>query len=687
MVPIDEGGSGHDGELIQRLYRGLKLIRLFEQVTADVYPSDKIKSPVHLAIGQEQVSVAVCDALDPADVVGGTYRSHAVYLAKGGDPRRIMAEMYGKVTGCCRGKGGSMHIVASDVGVMGSSAVVGTGIPDAAGYALAFKRQAENRVVAAFFGDGATEEGAFYETLNFAALHALPILFVCENNGYAIHEPIAKRQAPRDLCTVSGVLGVPGERIGDGDIFAIRAAAGRAVAAIRRGEGPRFLECVVYRWREHVGPNEDYDQGYRPRSEAEPWIENDQVARLGAMLEASVRQRIDDQVEGEVDAAVCFAEESPVPPPQELLAAVFAEPVGAGIPARPDMGDRPLRYVDALREAVDQEMARDPGVFVFGLDVDDHKGIQGSTLGLAQKYGADRVFTTPLSEDAMTGVAIGAAMAGMRPIHVHIRMDFMMLAMNQLVNIAAKAHYMYGGQVKVPLVVRCMIGKSWGQGAQHSQGLHAMFMHVPGLKVAAPSNAHDAKGCLIAAIRDDNPVVFMEHRLLYSTEAYVSAQPFTVEPGQAKVRRPGDDITIVGVSNMVIEAIRAAELLAEVGVSAEVIDPIWLAPLDVATILSSAVRTRRLLVVDNGWTMCGAAAEIVAAVVERAGPQAAIDTRRMGFAVCPCPTTPWLEEHFYPNPRTIAGTAWAMVRPGEQPWQPSRERAALVYQQQFRGPF
>src|SRR6201993_518467 len=199
----------------------------------------------------------------------------------------------------------------------------------------------------------------------------------------------------------------------------------------------------------------------------------------------------------------------------------------------PESNQRLLTYVDALREAVAQEMQRDPSVFVFGLDVDDHKAIQGSTRGLVDDFGSDRVFNTPLSEDAMTGVAIGAAMAGMRPIHVHIRMDFVMIAMNQLVNMASKAHYMYGGSVKVPMVVRCMIGKSWGQGAQHSQGLHSLFMHIPGLRVVAPSNAHDAKGCMIAAIRDDNPVIFVEHRLLYPTEAFVPEQPFTVEPGHA----------------------------------------------------------------------------------------------------------------------------------------------------------
>jgi acetoin:2,6-dichlorophenolindophenol oxidoreductase subunit beta len=348
-------------------------------------------------------------------------------------------------------------------------------------------------------------------------------------------------------------------------------------------------------------------------------------------------------------------------------------------------GKRLLSYVDALREAVAQEMRRDPRVFVMGLDVDDHKAIQGSTRGLVQEFGPERVFGTPLSEDAMAGVAIGAAMAGMRPIHVHIRMDFLLLCMNQLVNIAAKARYMYGGQVKVPMVARSMIGKSWGQGAQHSQGLHALFMHIPGLKVVAPSNAHDAKGCLIAAIRDDNPVIFVEHRLLYFTDAYVPEAPYALELGQARLRTRGNDITIVGVSNMLVECLRANELLAEASVSAEVIDPVSLVPLDIETIRASVRRTGRLLVVDNAWTLCGASAEIAAGVVE-GDLGRAILVRRMGYAPTPCPTTPALEAAFYPNPVTIAETAYRMVRPGGT-WKPDPARAKLAYQAKFRGPF
>lgn len=348
--------------------------------------------------------------------------------------------------------------------------------------------------------------------------------------------------------------------------------------------------------------------------------------------------------------------------------------------------DNLTRYVDALRDGMAEELARDDSVFVFGLDVDDHKAIQGSTSGLVERFGPERVFTTPLSEDAMTGVAIGAAMAGMRPVHVHIRMDFLMLCMNQLVNIAAKSHYMYGGTVNVPLVVRSIIGRSWGQGAQHSQALHSMFMHVPGLKVVAPANAYDAKGCMIAAIRDNNPVIFVEHRLLYQTRAEVPTGPYTVEFGKARVCSEGDDITMVGISNMVMECLRAQELMIEEGIHAQVIDPISLVPLDIDTIIASARRTRRLLVVDNAWMNCGASAEIIARVSEVLGEDG-IKVKRMGFAATTCPTSPSLEDAFYPNPATIAATAHAMVKPDAAQWTPDPERAKLAYQTEFRGPF
>ncbi len=310
---------------VSRLYRSLRRIRRFEEVTAEIYPSDRIKSPVHLAIGQEQVSAAICDVLGAGDWVGGSYRSHAMYLAKGGSMPAMMAEMFGKDTGCCRGKGGSMHVIDAAAGVMGSSAVVSTQIPVAAGYALAAKRARAGHVVAVFFGDGASEEGCFYETLNFAALHALPLLFVCENNGYAIHEPIARRRArPDEICSVAEALGVPAWRIDDGDVFAIRQTADEAVRRMRKGGGPALIEAKVYRWREHVGPNEDYDQGYRFADEVVPWKRTDQVERLAAMVEPALRTRIDAEVEAEIAEAVRFAEDSPIPQPKEVWSDVYA---------------------------------------------------------------------------------------------------------------------------------------------------------------------------------------------------------------------------------------------------------------------------------------------------------------------------------------------------------------------------
>ena len=315
-----------DNATLRRLYRSLRRIRRVEEEITDIYPSDKIKSPVHLSIGQEAVAVGVCDALRPDDVVSGTYRGHAAYLAKGGSLKKMMAELYGKATGCAAGKGGSMHLIAMDQFVLGGSAVVGTTIPVAVGYALALSREGGGRVVACFLGDGATEEGVFYESLNFAALHKLPVIFVCENNGYAIHTPIEKRWATRKLCERVATYNIPAHRIEDSDVFKIRALTAHGLEAMRAGKaGPIFLECLTYRWRGHVGPNEDYDAGYRTRDELIPWQENDQLARLGAALPIAEREAIDADVERELADAVQFAERSPFPDTDELFTHVFAE--------------------------------------------------------------------------------------------------------------------------------------------------------------------------------------------------------------------------------------------------------------------------------------------------------------------------------------------------------------------------
>jgi TPP-dependent pyruvate/acetoin dehydrogenase alpha subunit len=301
-------------------------IRRAEEEVARIYPSDRIKSPVHLSIGQEAVAAGLCEALAPRDVVFGTYRGHATYLAKGGDLRAFMAELFGKVTGCARGKGGSMHLIDAARGVMGTSAVVATTIPHAAGYAYAMKIKHTGVVTVSVFGDGAVEEGAFHETLNFAALHRLPLLFVCENNGFAIHSRLLARQPRDNIWERPRVLGIETCRIEQNDVVAIHRKACDWTRRIReRGEGPFFMECITYRWRQHVGPAEDYDSGYRTHEEARPWIEGDQLVRLERMLPAATVRRIQGEVASELAAAIEHAGSSPVPDESELTMHLFRE--------------------------------------------------------------------------------------------------------------------------------------------------------------------------------------------------------------------------------------------------------------------------------------------------------------------------------------------------------------------------
>jgi TPP-dependent pyruvate/acetoin dehydrogenase alpha subunit len=309
---------------LQRIYRSLRLIRRAEEEVARIYPTDVIKSPVHLSIGQEAVAVGVAEALNDDDVAAGSYRGHATYLAKGASLPAFMAELFGKSTGCAGGRGGSMHLIGPDKNVLGTSAVVATHMSPAVGYALALAHEGKGRVAAIFFGDGSTEEGVFYECLNFAALHQLPVLFVCENNDYAIHTPISKRWATRRLCERVETYGIPAQQVLDSDVFRIRELSQEAVARMRRGGGPAFLECFTYRWREHVGPAEDFASGYRRTEDMAAWVANDQMERVGRLLNAEVRAEIDASVEQEIAAAIKFAEDSPFPLAEELHTGVFA---------------------------------------------------------------------------------------------------------------------------------------------------------------------------------------------------------------------------------------------------------------------------------------------------------------------------------------------------------------------------
>jgi pyruvate dehydrogenase E1 component beta subunit len=342
--------------------------------------------------------------------------------------------------------------------------------------------------------------------------------------------------------------------------------------------------------------------------------------------------------------------------------------------------DRTLKYREALDEALVQAMEGDEGVCCFGVGVDDPKGIFGTTLSAARKFGPVRVFDTPLAENALTGVAVGAALAGMRPVLVHARADFLLLTMDQIVNHAAKWRYMSGGRLPVPLTIRAIVGRGWGQAAQHSQSLQALLAHVPGLRVAMPATAHDAKGILLAAIAGDTPTVILEHRMLFDDPGPVPAEPYRVEPGIGTIVRTGSDVTIVAVSHMVGEARRAADILAGEGVSAEIVDPRWLSPLDDRLILTSVARTGRLVVADTGWTSFGASAEIATRVVEGLWGRLRAPVARVALPDLPTPCSPVLEAAYYPGTSEIVAAARRTLGTTGRPL-PGRDPG------EFRGPF
>ena len=343
-----------------------------------------------------------------------------------------------------------------------------------------------------------------------------------------------------------------------------------------------------------------------------------------------------------------------------------------------------ISYREAINEAITFEMRRDPSVFIYGIDVADHKRIYGTTLGLFEEFGEKRCFSTPLSEEALAGFGLGAAINGLRPINVHIRVDFLLLAMNQLVNMISSFHYGSGGKLRVPLVIRAVIGKGWGQSYQHSKSLQSFFAHIPGLKVVMPTTPKDAKGLLISAIRDDNPVIFMEHRLLYDVIDEIHEGQESIPLSRAQILRQGKDITIVATSYMNIEALKAAEILERCGVSAEIIDARIISPFDEVTIIKSVKKTGHLIVADYDWLPCGFSAEIAATVSEKCFDTLKSPIARLGFAFTPTPCARLLENYFYANAKDI-------VRLVEKKLGIARidlsDEEFYNYENRFKGPF
>ncbi|MBC8447764.1 MAG: dehydrogenase E1 component subunit alpha/beta [Chloroflexi bacterium] len=643
------------------LYRQMLVIRHCEQQLVRLYAAGKIYGGCHTYTGEEAVATGVCAHLRPNDMVFSTHRGHGHALAKGVTPAELIAEVMGRATGCSGGRGGSMHLFKPEVGFMGSSGIVGPSITLAAGGGYSAMLLKTGQVSVAFFGDGAVNNGAFHEGINLAAAWKLPVVFVCENNLYATEVAFEKATANPDVASRGAAYGLPGIAVDGNDVLAVHQAASEAVKRARSGGGPTLIECRTYRTRAHAEGMRD--TGYRTREEMTAWKERDPIRlfreRLlagGSATEAEL-EAIDAETKAEAEEATKFAEASPMPDPATVTAHVYSEVRDLDTPEVPGTAGREMTFVEAARQGLAEEMARDARIFVVGEGVGPRGGNFNTTVGLYDLYGEERLRDTPISERGFTNLCTGAAATGTRPVVDFMFIDFLTDAFGDMFNHMCKLQWMSSGRLKMPIVVRGCVGVAPSNAAHHSGNYYPLFMHIPGFRVVMPSTPADAKGLLKTALRSDDPVLFLEHKNLLALKGPVPDGEYLIPFGQAAIRRAGTDLTVVGVGFTVQQALDAAELLTAEGISAEVLDPRTLAPLDIGTILASVHKTGRLLVVDEDFAPCGVGAEIATQVMERAFDDLDAPVRRVNGLFAPAPYSPALYEPMVPTVKSIVQAA------------------------------
>lgn len=640
-------------------------IRRFEGKCAELYTQEKIRGFLHLYDGEEAIAAGIIPALTPQDKIVATYREHGHALIRGVSMNAIMAEMYGKAEGCSGGRGGSMHLFDAKTNFYGGNAIVGGGLPLAAGLALADRMRGAHHVTACFFGEGAVAEGEFHEALNLAKLWNLPVLFVCENNGYAMGSALDRTEAETDIHAKAAAYDIEAYQVDGMNVVAVEAAARDAIQRIRKTGGPIFLECRTYRFRAHSM----FDaQLYRDKAEIEEWRKKGPIVRFQDwLLENNLIHRedvdaIEERVAAEIDAAVAFAEAGTWEPLEQLTTHVLGE-ASQPEPAAPSGETVEITYREAVKQAIRDAMQRDDRVFLMGEDVGAYGGCYAVSKGLMAEFGEDRIRDTPLSESGFTGAGIGAAANGMRPIVELMTVNFSLLALDQIMNTAATVRHMSGGQFSVPLVIRMATGAGKQLAAQHSHSLEGWYAHIPGLKVLAPATVEDARGMLWTALQDPDPVLIFENVMLYNMTGQIDTAAGPVDITKAAIRREGTDLSLITYGGSLFKTLDAAEALAAEGISAEVIDLRTLRPLDDATILASLAKTRRAVIVDEGWRSGSLSAEIMARIMEQGfwsldGPVARVCSQEV-----PIPYPKHLEDAAIPQvPRIVAAAKSVMGR-------------------------
>ena len=709
-----------DGAAGLRLLDGMLAIRELEEMIVrlrsggyEQLPGYDYRGPTHVSIGQEAVSIGAAFAMRPDDRITSSHRGHGDAIAKGfaaihemddaalrertGSTAdhdalleaaleehvyRVIAELFGKEEGYCRGRGGGMHIGDFSTGHLGANAIVGGSVPIATGAAMALRYQGSDAVVCCMAGDGAYANGVVLESLNWATQeqwtnhyagdqpYGLPVVYIIANNHYGMtHRTDDEVMGVTHLARRGAGFAennMAAEVVNGMDVLAVRDAVRRGAERGRAGEGPVLVEASTYRYYGHS--LSDPRNEYRTRDEEAAWRAVDPIERLKTQLvEAGV---IDDATIKETEArakdrnarAAVRASQATDPDPADVIRYLYTDtmadvPADASpvellepLPVARRTADGAISYRDALRDALAEEMLRDPRVITYGEDIADYGGAFKLTKGLVESFGRRRVFNTPISEACICGTAVGASIVGTRPVVELMYMDFALMASDQIANQAGKWHYMSGGNLEIPLVIRASVGAGKGYGGQHSQSLESLFTHLPGLYVVYPSNPADAKGLLKSAIRDNNPVLFVESQGLYGTTGPVPEGDVLVPIGQAAVAREGSDATIVAWGPAVRDALTAAEQLqAEQGLSVEVVDLRSLIPLDMETVLASVRKTGRCVVASQAVLIGSFVNEVIARIQLEAFDDLDAPVGRIGAANGISPQATGLEAAFLPT--------------------------------------
>lgn len=650
-------------ETVLSLYRTMQIIRQTEEELARCHQKGLVHGACHTYVGQEAIASGVCAHLGPADSVFSTHRGHGHALAKGMPPQELMAELFGRITGCSRGRGGSMHLFSPEIGMMGTSGIVGPCILQACGGGYSSKILKNQTVGVAFFGDGAVNNGAFHEGLNMASIWKLPVLFICENNQYATEVPFAYSSGNPSVGNRGSAYGMPGFELDGNDVEKISEVASAAIARARRGEGPTLIECKTYRTRPHSEGMGDFT--YRTREEVEQWKQRCPIQRLrGAHPELAAEfDVIDAEVKTLVTESRAFAESSPVPEPSIATTHVYSNraPATAAVSAAPAVTTRQVSYSQATLEALSFEMARNPAIFVMGEGIGKRGGNFVTTKGLYELHGPERLCDTPICERGFVGLAGGAAMTGTRPVIDFMFADFILDSIGEIINQIAKMQYMSSGRLKMPVLLRGCIGIGHSAATHHSGSYCALYGQVPGLRVAVPSNAYDAKGLMHRALRCDDPVMFLEHRELLNAKCAVPEEAYEIEFGKGRIVRPGQDVTVVALARMVQLVQSVAETLQSQGVSVELIDPRTVSPLDTDLILESVKKTGRLLIVEETPIYYGPGAEVAAQMADVAFNYLDAPIRRLNGAFAPTPYSPSLESAVIPSEQAVVDAVRALA--------------------------